>query len=135
MRPSYVGFYLDGREDVREGGVSVDVSVIALAKDACADDGELRTVVHAAATAAVRPLESERTDWIAENKKMLKADGYDGVLAFDAFQRGRIDELAHIIEPDVTEAMEDELDGIADADEANEIAETDEETVTSKGKR
>lgn len=124
-RPSYTGFYLDGREDARAGGIgAADISLADLAKKVI-HSGQFREDVHAAAAAVVKKLEHERTDWIAENKKMLKRGDFDGVLAFDTFQKGRVDELSHTMEPDVIEAMEDELDGIANADDEDHEDEDD----------
>ena len=122
----YLLFYLDGREDVADGGLKVEVDVSALAKKAI-DGGDVRKLVQDAADAAVKPfaLTRKKAKWLVANEDGIDAAGGDKEKAYKEYARGQSAELATILEDEVVEEMRAQLDsgdlaGVDDDDEDND---------------
>lgn len=131
----YVSFYLNGRDDVAEGNVAAVIDLQVIAK-AVLKGADLRAQVHAAVTTALAPLRTADFEEFCEsNSKDIKGVSKKGQLitetqaaCFGAYMQGRIDELAHVIEPDTIEAMDELLDSDwEDDDDNNEPEEDDDE--------
>lgn len=125
----YITFYMNGRDDVHDGNVTADIDLEVIAEAVAKDAQDIRDQCMNAATVALAPLRnSEKVAWLKENAVDIKNAGISKTAAheaFNAFMQGRIDELAHAIEPDVLAAIDvilntDEEDGDGDDEEAVE---------------
>jgi hypothetical protein len=126
----YLIFWLDGREDVADGGLKVEVDISALAKKAI-DGGDVRKLVIDAADAAVKPfaLTRKKAKWLVANEDGIDAAGGDKDKAYKEYARGQAAELATILEDEVVEEMRAQLDGgdLAGVDDDEEEEQWDED--------
>jgi hypothetical protein len=111
----YLTFYLEGREDVIDGGVEAEFDIDALVRAIRKTDNisaGLHSVTRTAAEKTFAHLEttSERAEWIDEHHQALEAGGHDVDDAYLAFCVGRIDEVRYMLEQDVVGRLID-LDG------------------------
>lgn len=122
MKPTYVCFYLAGRDDRL---IKNDIDTDDIAEAVCAGKGTVHELLVKAATAAAEPLRVDRKkrNWIEEWEDEIKEAGGDSDEAYGHYVQGRIDELAHRLEGDVIDTMivitagEDEEGGDEDEDE------------------
>ncbi len=129
----YLLFYLDGREDVADGGLKVEVDVTDLAKKAI-DGGDVRKLVQDAADAAIKPfaLTRKKAKWLVANEDGIDAAGGDKEKAYKEYARGQSAELATILEDEVVQEMGIQLDsgdhaGVDEDDDDGEDGDDDDE--------
>ena len=112
-------FYDIGRDDKI---LKNDIDVARLAEKLHSRGGDLRQLLYEACESAAKPLETgkHRRAWIEEYREEISKAGGDDELAYFAYLRGRIDELAYDLERDLREELpmpdwadieEDEGDG------------------------
>lgn len=135
----YITFYMNGRDDVADGNVTADIDLEVIAEaiikaawmdtSSDTDPSLIRDRCMNAAATALGPLRNaDKAAWLKENAADIKRAGFRGPTsheAFNAFMQGRIDELAHSIEPDLLVAIDvilntDEEDGDGDDEETVE---------------
>ena len=127
MKPAYVSFYLEGREDRL---IKNDIDTDQIAEQVTAGKGTIHALLSAAATAAAEPLRvgRKKREWTEEFESEIKEAGGDQDEAYATYLQGRIDELAHRLEGDVVDAMHGEgEDEDGDADEEDEESDEDED--------
>lgn len=123
----YWYFYEGGRD---ERLLKCVVDVDDLAKD-CIGGASLREVCADAAKKSAVPLErgKHKRVWLEEYDGEISRAGGDKELAYDAYMRGRIDELAYSLETDVRDAlpMPEWAEGAQDDDEDGDDEDEDED--------
>jgi hypothetical protein len=120
MKDPYMQCYLAGRYDVFEG----DVDLEKLAEDSMAVGASIRAVT---AAAAKKEIDAEmdpatKIAWLKDNLEEIKAMGGDDTKAYRQYVQGRVDGLAHQLEADVINMIED----MNDEDEEPEDEDDDE---------
>ena len=119
-------FYDIGRDDKI---IKNDIDVERLAEQLHARGGDLRQLLYDACGNAAKPLESGkyRRAWIGEYRDEISKAGGDEELAYTAYLRGRIDELAYDLERELREELPmPEWAEAPDEDDANDDEEGDE---------
>jgi len=116
---SYATFYLQGRSEVAETGVEIEIDLTAVAERVIAGE-KLATVTTQVATDALKAKQNsrERRDWFEEMDEDIKDAGGDKEKAYALFCEGRVDELRHIVEDELVNAMTDVVDADGEDDEA-----------------
>lgn len=108
----YLTFYLQGREDVAEGGVEAEFDLEALAEQVLAG-GDIFDTTRKAASKALAYLETttDQREWVDENHADLDDLDLNPDTAYKAFSAGRVDEVRYLIEADlVAELLEMDAD-------------------------
>lgn len=126
VKDGYIAFYLCGRDE-KLTRLRKEISVEELAEDAKTSDKSIYQMVHEKAESAAAPLRSgiPRQRWLEEHAESIKECGGDSSSAYEAFLKGRIDELACSLEADVINAWDDEY---SDDDDEEEDDDDDDET-------
>jgi hypothetical protein len=117
MKPEYIPFYLDGREDtlVRHAIDPDDVAAAILA-----GGKSVHEALHEVADAAVKAkLHDKRKGWLREHAEDIKESGGDESEAWDHFVAGRVDELVSTLETATIEALIELVDVDEDEDDEN----------------
>jgi len=104
IQPNYWEFYFDGRESklLRRDSVDIDAVVAEILAD---------KTPHEAITAACERAADElltnrkKRAWLEENADAIHKAGGDSEEAYRAWARGRVDELASVLEADVLDAV------------------------------
>jgi hypothetical protein len=122
IKDKYWDFYIQGREDRT---LKHDVDVDELAKKLRAGDVAFRDAVLAACDAVAQPLSGGKAKrkWLDEHQEEIAQAGGSAEQAHAAWVKGRVDELAYMLEPDVINALAD----VGDGDEPDENDEEGEE--------
>jgi hypothetical protein len=124
----YIKFYLWGRDDTT--GVDADFDIEELAERVM-KGGDLRETLVKAVTDASKVHEHARAkrEWIEEHQTDIQSAGGDADKAYKEYVRGLVDETVCQLEPDVLEAMRDELGdyGFDDEDDDEESDEDDDD--------
>lgn len=127
IQPNYWGFYFEGREHKLLRRDSVDIDAVAAA--IIADKAPHEAISAACDRAAAELLTSrKKRAWLAEHEEAIKNAGLDREEAYRSWARGRVDELASVLEGDVLDAVaEDTCSGTGgvDTDEDDEPDEED----------
>jgi hypothetical protein len=104
IRDKYWDFYVDGRE---ARALKHDIDVDDVANKLRDGDVALRDAVLAACVAVAQPLGTSKAKrkWIDEHQDEIAEAGGSAEQAHDAWVRGRVDELAYMLEPEVINAV------------------------------
>ena len=128
----YVAFYMQGRSDVADDGVKVEVDIDAIA--ARVVNGEdMYKVTNEVADAALRGRANStvKTRWQKENADEIADAGGNKELAYTRFLAGQIAELRYILEDETCDAVDEQLmdanDGDDDEEEADDAASAEDE--------
>lgn len=116
----YWDFYIEGRE---ARGLKHDIDIDDVAEKLRPGGATLRDAILAACDAAAKPLDSGKSKrtWIAERTEDIAEAGGNAEEAYRAWLKGRIDELAYMLEPEVINALAGEnVEDTSDDDEEDE---------------
>lgn len=122
-----ITFYMQGREDVSDSGVTAEVDITAIANRVIAGE-KIHAVTLEVADAALRAQanSTKKTRWLKENKDEISEAGVDKEKAWSAFLEGQIDELRYILEDESCDAIDEILDEEPE-DDGGEEEEPDED--------
>src|SRR5262249_61853265 len=103
--PAHWKFYLDGRGERRL--LRSPLTEDEIAKDLETNGGDVRSKILEVATRAALPVEGgrKRSEWVAVHSEDLQQSGVSGEIAYAAYLKGRIDELAYAREPVILAAV------------------------------
>jgi hypothetical protein len=107
----YMPFYVEGRLDIGNEGVDVEIDVTEMATRVM--NGEkIYDVTYSVSEAALKPKanSSFKRTWISDHASEIKDAGGDKEKAFGKFFSGQCDELRHMMEDEVADALEELLD-------------------------
>jgi DNA polymerase III delta subunit len=132
MKPTYVTFYIEGREDRL---LKHDIDTDEIARLVMNGKGSIYELLLKASKAAAEPLlvARKKRTWIEEFEAEIKTAGGDAEEAYRHYIDGRVDELAFSLERDAVEALAEACgsgtsgDGVDDEDEDDEDEESEEE--------
>jgi hypothetical protein len=117
----YMPFYVEGRLDIGNEGVDVEIDVTEMATRVM--NGEkIYDVTYSVSEAALKPKanSSFKRTWISDHASEIKDAGGDKEKAFGKFFSGQCDELRHMMEDEVADALEELLDNPEEDDEEDD---------------
>jgi hypothetical protein len=137
MRRDLLTFYLDGRGAKLHKLRKVTEDFDDIAKRVLVHDQSVRAALDVAVGAGASVLKADRrfkTAWLKENDDAIQEAGVRSDDAFEAYVEGLRDELAFSLEPEVLEAIEEEIDGPSEDDEDEDHEEDDDDGEEDGGK-
>lgn len=124
----YVAFYMQGRADIEDDGISAEIDITAMATRVL-DGEDLYKVTLEVADASIRPREnsSSKAKWQKQNAKDITDAGGDKEKAYVAFLNGQIAELRYTLEDETCDQMDELLDDSGDEPDEDDNGQSDDE--------
>lgn len=127
FKRDYLIFYLQGRQDVLDEGIDVEVDMQPLADRVMAGES-VNDVALEAAKQLLAPLAlKDKTEVLADLDEQVVDLGGDKDLAWKNFSAGRLDETKVILEEQIIEIMWEDLGGEDPEDDEDDEDENDAE--------